>query len=171
MKILLLDKKGQVLDGNVVCAWTVRLRTVSEVLMKLAALLAGFVLASSLAHAAAAPSVQVKPVTRTNTTVTGQPIVVPDHPDVIVSIATFPPGARIAEHQHPYPHYVYVLEGVLTVVNTDANKTFEAKAGDFVAEMQDTWHYGVNNGAIPVRLLVIDQVPAGTPNNSKPRAP
>jgi quercetin dioxygenase-like cupin family protein len=58
-----------------------------------------------------------------------------------------------------------VLEGVLTVVNTQTNKSFAVKAGDFVVEMQDTWHYGINNGTVPVKLLVIDQVPAGAPNN------
>ena len=139
--------------------------------MRIVAIVAGAVLAFTIARAADAPKVQVAPVTRTNTTVTGQPIVVPDRPDVIVSIATFPPGARIAEHQHLHPHYVYVLEGVLTVMNTETNKSFEVKAGDFVAEMQDTWHYGINKGAVPVKLLVIDQVPAGAPNNSRPRAP
>lgn len=139
--------------------------------MKIAVVLAGLALACTIAHAADTPKVQVTPVTRTNRTVTGQPIVVPDHPDVIVSIATFPPGARIAEHQHPHPHYVYVLEGVLTVVNTDANTTFEVKAGEFVAEMQNTWHYGINKGAVPVKLLVIDQVPMGAASNSLPRKP
>ena len=139
--------------------------------MKIVALLAGFALAWSAADAADTPNVQVTPVARTNTTVTGQPIVVPDHPDVVVSIGTFAPGARIAEHQHLYPHYVYVLEGVLTVVNTETNRTFQVKAGDFVAEMQNTWHYGINNGTAPVKLLVIDQVPAGTANNIKPKAP
>ena len=131
----------------------------------------GMVLTLSVARAAETPRVVVTPVARTNTTIIGQPITVPDHPDVIVTLATFPPGARIAEHQHPHPHYVYVLEGVLTVVNTDAGKTFEVKAGDFVAEMQDTWHYGINKGTVPVKLLVIDQVPAGVPNNTRPRAP
>lgn len=139
--------------------------------MKIAVVLTGLALACTIAHAADTPKVQVTPVTRTNRTVTGQPIVVPDHPDVIVSIATFPPGARIAEHQHPHPHYVYVLEGVLTVVNTDANTTFEVKAGEFVAEMQNTWHYGINKGAVPVKLLVIDQVPMGAASNSLPRKP
>ena len=124
---------------------------------------------SAVAFAADSPKVDVHPVTRTNTTITGQPIVVPDKPDVIVSLATFPPGARLPEHQHPNPHYVYVLEGVLTVVNTETNKTFEVKAGDFVVEMQDTWHYGINNGPVPVKLLLIDQVPAGAPNNMKPK--
>jgi quercetin dioxygenase-like cupin family protein len=139
--------------------------------MKSLVVIAGTVLALCVARAADAPKVVVTPVARTNTTIIGQPIVVPNHPDVIVSLATFPPGARIAEHQHPHSHFVYVLEGVLTVVNTDANKTFEVKAGDFVAEMQDTWHYGINKGAVPVKLLVIDQVPAGAPNNTRPKTP
>jgi len=137
--------------------------------MKSLIITAATVLALSVAHAADVPKVVVTPIARTNTTIIGQPIIVPDHPDVIVSLATFPPGTRIAEHQHPHPHFVYVLEGVLTVVNTDSNMTFEVKAGDFVAEMQDTWHYGINKGAVPVKLLVIDQVPAGTPNNTRPR--
>jgi quercetin dioxygenase-like cupin family protein len=139
--------------------------------MKTVAIVAGAVLAFGIAYAADAPKVQITPVVRTNKTVTGQPIVVPDHPDVIVSIATFPPGARLAEHQHSHPHFVYVLEGVLTVVNTDAHRTFTVKAGDFVAEMQDTWHYGINKGSVPVKLLVIDQVPAGTANNLIVRKP
>ena len=128
-------------------------------------------LALGVAQAADPPRVDVKPLARTNTTVTGQPIVVPQYPDVIVSIATFPPGARLGEHQHPYPHYVYVLQGVLTVVNTQTNKTFEAKEGSFVVEMMNSWHYGINNGAVPVKLLAIDQVPAGTPSNLVARAP
>lgn len=137
--------------------------------MRIAAAAIAGLLAFGATQAADAPKVQVVPVTRTNTTVTGQPIVVPEQPDVIVSIATFPPGARLPEHQHPHPHYVYVLEGVLTVVNTDTGKTFDVKAGDFVVEMQDTWHYGINNGTVPVKLLVIDQVPTGAASNMKPR--
>jgi quercetin dioxygenase-like cupin family protein len=137
--------------------------------MKKIALFTAALLANSIAHAADAPKVDVQPVARVNTTVTGQPIVVPEKPDVLVSIATFPPGARLPEHQHPHPHYVYVLEGVLTVVNTQTNTTFDVKAGDFVVEMQDTWHYGINNGSVPVKLLVIDQVPAGAKNNLVPR--
>jgi len=39
------------------------------------------------------------------------------------------------------------------------------------SDLQDTWHYGINKGTVPVKLLVIDQVPAGVPNNTRPRAP
>jgi quercetin dioxygenase-like cupin family protein len=126
-------------------------------------------LALGAAWAADAPKIAVTPVARTHLTVTGQPIVVPADPDVVVSIATFPPGARLPEHKHLYPHLVYVLDGELTVTNTETGNTFSVKKGDFTAEMQNTWHYGVNNGSEPVRLLVIDEVPQGTASNMVPK--
>ena len=137
--------------------------------MKVVTALWAALLVCGPAIAAGAPKVDIHPIARTSTTVTGQPIVVPQNPNVVVSIATFPPGSRLPEHQHPGPHYVYVLEGVLTVVNTETNKTFDVKPGDFVVEMVDTWHYGINNGAVPVKLLVIDQLAAGVTGNMKLR--
>jgi quercetin dioxygenase-like cupin family protein len=110
-------------------------------------------------------------IARTHTTVAGQPIVVPSNPDVVVSMATFAPGAKIAEHKHPYPHLVYVMDGELTVTNTQTGKTFNVKKGEFVAEMQGTWHYGENKGAVPVKLFVVDEVPQGTKTNIVPRNP
>jgi len=127
------------------------------------------VIFSATSVAAQVPKVTVVPVVRTNVTITGQPIVVPDRPDVLVSIVTFPPGARLPVHKHLYPHLVYVLEGVLTVTNAQTGKTFTAKAGTFVAEMQNTWHFGVNEGQVPVKLLVIDEVPRGTASNVLPK--
>lgn len=121
------------------------------------------------ASAADAPKIAVTPVARTHVTVTGQPIVVPSNPDVVVSIATFQPGARLPVHEHLYPHLVYVLDGTLTVTNAETGKTFTVKKGNFTAEMQNTWHYGVNNGSEPVRLLVIDEVPQGTTTNMVPK--
>ncbi|HEX2591893.1 MAG TPA: cupin domain-containing protein [Rhizomicrobium sp.] len=118
-----------------------------------------------------APKVDIQKLGTLTTTVTGQPIVVPSNPDVIASIGTFPPGSRLPEHKHPYPHIVYVMEGTLTVTNTETGKTFEVHQGDFVAEMEDTWHYGVNNGTVPVKLFVIDEVPHGTTSNLVPKTP
>jgi quercetin dioxygenase-like cupin family protein len=135
--------------------------------IELAALI--FSLAWCAASAADPPKIAVTPIARTHLTVTGQPIVVPADPDVVVSIATFPPGARLPEHKHLFPHLVYVLDGELTVSNAETGKTFVVKKGDFTAEMQNTWHYGVNNGSEPVRLLVIDEVPQGTASNMVPR--
>ncbi|HXC56486.1 MAG TPA: cupin domain-containing protein [Rhizomicrobium sp.] len=130
-----------------------------------------FLLGLGLAQAADAPKVQVTPVTHTNTTIIGQPIVVPQRPDVIVATAVFAPGAGLPVHQHPYPHYVYVLEGALTLINVETKKTYEIPAGSFVAEPVNTWHYGVNNGTGPLKVLVIDQVPHGVAKNMVLKAP
>ena len=117
------------------------------------------------ANAADAPKVTVEPLARTSTTITGEKIVVPQNPDVSASIATFPPGAELPVHKHPYPHYVYVLQGVLTVTNIDTGKSFTVKQGDFVVETNADWHTGKNEGSVPVKLLVIDQLPTGVKSN------
>jgi quercetin dioxygenase-like cupin family protein len=117
------------------------------------------------AHAADAPKISVQPIARTSTTISGEKIVVPSNPEVVTSIATFPPGAELPIHKHPYPHYVYVLEGNLTVFNVDTGKSFVAKQGQFIVETNANWHYGKNEGTVPVKLLVIDQMPVGTKSN------
>ena len=130
----------------------------------IAAVITTFALASA-AHAADAPKISVQPIARTSTTITGEKIDVPSNPEVTTSIATFPPGAELPIHKHPYPHYVYVLEGNLTVFNVDTGKSFVAKQGQFVVETNANWHYGKNEGGVPVKLLVIDQLPAGVTSN------
>jgi quercetin dioxygenase-like cupin family protein len=123
------------------------------------------ILIATSTHAADAPKISVQPIARTSTTITGEKIVVPPNPDVVTSIATFPPGAELPVHKHPYPHYVYVLDGVLTVFNVDTGRSFTVKKGDFIVETNADWHYGKNEGMVPVKLLVIDQLPAGTKSN------
>jgi quercetin dioxygenase-like cupin family protein len=99
------------------------------------------------------------------TTGNGQPIVLPQG-DVEVSVWTYdiPPGARLPVHKHPFPRYAYVLQGTLQVTDVEKQKTSDYKVGDFIVEMVNTWHYGVNSGNEPVRLLVIDQAPKGQAN-------
>jgi quercetin dioxygenase-like cupin family protein len=123
------------------------------------------ILITGSAQAADAPKIDVQKIAHTSTTITGEKIVVPPNPKVATSIAIFPPGAELPIHKHPYPHYVYVLEGNLTVFNVDTGKSFVAKRGQFVVETNANWHYGKNEGAVPVELLVIDQLPAGVTSN------
>jgi quercetin dioxygenase-like cupin family protein len=123
------------------------------------------VLIAGSAHATDAPKISVQPIARTNTTISGEKIVVRQNPEVVTSIDTFPPGAELPVHKHPYPHYVYVLEGNLTVFNVDTGKSFVAKQGDFVVETNANWHYGKNEGVMPVKLLVIDQLQADAKSN------
>lgn len=126
--------------------------------------------AASGAQAANAPKISVQPIARTGITISGEKIEVPANLEVVTSIATFPPGAELPIHKHPYPHYVYVLEGSLTVFNVDTGKSFVAKQGQFIVETNANWHYGKNEGAVPVKLLVIDQLPAGAQSNMTVRA-
>lgn len=123
------------------------------------------ILITGSAQAADAPKIDVQKIARTSTTITGEKIVVPPNPEVVTSIAIFPPGAELPIHKHPYPHYVYVLEGNLTVFNVDTGKSFVAKQGQFVVETNANRHVGKNEGAVPVKLLVIDQLPAGVMSN------
>ncbi len=129
------------------------------------AIVASFAILFGTAHAADAPAPVTTLVASTTTTLTGQPIIVPANPEVHVNTVTFAPGARLPVHKHLYPHYVYVLEGTLSVTNVATGAKFDMKQGSFFAEMIDTWHYGENKQTTPLKLLVIDQVPPGTKSN------
>ncbi|SRR6266545_2809783 len=99
------------------------------------------------------------------TTAAGQPIALPkDNVEVLVWMYEIPVGARLPVHKHPFPRYAYVLAGSLRVADADNTRNWDYKAGDFILEMIDAWHYGTNIGSEPVRLLVIDQVEAGKTN-------
>jgi quercetin dioxygenase-like cupin family protein len=131
------------------------------------AIAAGAVLVTGLATASAlaAEPAKVTPIAKTETTITGQPIVTPAGPhQVVASMVELPVGGRLAPHKHPYPRYVYVLSGHLRVTYFDAKLVKEFKAGDFAAEAVDQWHMGEQVGTEPVKLLVIDHVPAGQAN-------
>jgi quercetin dioxygenase-like cupin family protein len=108
-------------------------------------------------------------IARTGTTIIGQKNIVPKTPEVLATTIDFAPGTRTIEHKHHYPHYAYVEAGTLTIVNTQTGKRYVVRSGDFFLEMLDTWHYGINAGQTPVRLLVIDLLPKGVKNNSIPK--
>jgi quercetin dioxygenase-like cupin family protein len=111
------------------------------------------------APASATPQVVVAKVFDSDRTALGQKIVLP-HGDVHVVVTTYdiPPGAKLPVHEHPSARYAYVLSGRLTVETADHKHKFSYKAGDFLVEMRNVWHFGANMGSQPVRLLVIDQV-------------
>jgi quercetin dioxygenase-like cupin family protein len=121
---------------------------------------------AGVAHAldsGAAPPVVVTPVKSATATSTGQPLVLPQkNVEVSASIYDIAPGATLPVHKHPFARYGYVLSGTLEVTNADTGKSDVYKTGDFIVEMIDQWHQGSNIGADPVKLLVIDQIEAGT---------
>ena len=119
--------------------------------------------AASFAADAMMPSAAA--ITKEDKTIIGQPIEVPKNPTVLVSTGIFPPGMRLPVHKHLYAHYVYVLEGTLTVTDVENGKSYDIGPGHFLVEMLNTWHYGENRGTVPVRAIVIDQVPQGVTKN------
>lgn len=121
-------------------------------------------LLGSVSWAADAPKVVVKPVLTTTATAAGQPIAVPANPQVIVSTYEIPAGASLPFHKHPFQRYAYVMAGDLSVTNRDTDQIYRYKTGDFIVEVLDQWHMGRNEGKVPVKLLVIDQVEPGKPN-------
>ncbi|MEP9386073.1 cupin domain-containing protein [Mesorhizobium sp. KR9-304] len=135
-----------------------------KILVVAALFLAGasFTAAYALDSGAAAPVV-VTPVKSTSVTSTGQAIVLPQGDvEVTASIFEIAPGAKLPVHKHPFPRYAYVLAGTLKVTSAETGKSDTFKAGDFIVEMIDQWHWGTNIGADQVKLLVVDQVVAGS---------
>jgi len=131
-----------------------------------AALAASILLLTGLTAAQAdeRPKVEVRTLLSTQKTSTGQPLVLPQrNAQVIVSEYVIAPGTTLPVHKHPFPRYAIVLEGSLRVARPGHDEAFDYKAGDVVIEMVDQWHYGINTGDVPVRLIVIDQVEAGSP--------
>ncbi len=123
---------------------------------------ASFGAAHALDSGAAAPVV-VTPIKSATATSTGQPLILPQkNVEVSASIYDIAPGATLPVHKHPFARYGYVLSGTLEVTNADTGKSDVYKTGDFIVEMIDQWHRGSNIGADPVKLLVIDQIEAGT---------
>jgi quercetin dioxygenase-like cupin family protein len=110
-------------------------------------------------------SFTIKQLLSTTTTSAGQKIVLPEKDaELIASIFEIRPGARLPEHEHPYPRYGYILSGSLRVTDTETGQSKTYRSGDFVLEAVGRWHTGANAGAEPTRLLVIDIVVNGNTN-------
>jgi len=142
--------------------------------MKAIRMIAGAALACVLAYAPQAGTqeaeatgkVRAKRIFSGTTTNSGQPIKLPQgNVEVVAWMYDIPVGTRLPVHKHPFQRYAYVLQGTLRVSDAANDRTFDYKAGDFIVEMVDGWHYGTNIGKVPVRLLVIDQVEPGQANS------
>jgi quercetin dioxygenase-like cupin family protein len=138
------------------------IRTIATGAALVASILACTVRADAQEAAAKARAARVFSAT---TTANGQPIALPQgNAEVVVWIYDIPVGARLPVHKHPFQRYAYVLAGTLRVAAADNSRAWDYRAGDFIVEMVDAWHYGTNIGTEAVRLLVIDQVDKGRAN-------
>lgn len=85
-------------------------------------------------------------------------------PEVTIRKITIPPGVRLEPHEHPVINAGVLLSGELTVV-TKEGKTLNLRAGDAIAEVVSTMHYGANRGRVPAEILVVYAGVVGTPIN------
>ncbi|HKP79228.1 MAG TPA: cupin domain-containing protein [Phenylobacterium sp.] len=127
-------------------------------MLRALSLLAILSLASAAAAQAPSPG---RPVT-IDATLSGQPIRAPaGELRVTITQSLIPVGGRLPAHKHPYPRLVNVLAGRLRVTNLETGQVRDVAAGDWLVDAVDQWHEAVVVGDEPVRLMLIDQAPAG----------
>lgn len=111
--------------------------------------------------AAQTPPAPGKPVT-IDATLSGQPIRAPSGDlRVTVTQTVVPVGGRLPVHKHPYPRVAHIVSGRFKITNLDTGQVREAVAGDWMVDAVDQWHEAEVVGDEPVRLMTVDQAPAG----------
>ena len=113
--------------------------------------------------------VKVTPVMKGDTTIGGQRILYPksEKAEMASVIVEIQPGRESGRHLHPFPTYVHVLEGTLTVEFEDGTRQhFEAGKG--FLEVVNTWHNGRNLGERPLKFLIVFAGEEGQPNMIRP---
>jgi quercetin dioxygenase-like cupin family protein len=137
-------------------------------------ILTGFMMLLPFSAAAAQydAGVQAKIILQTETMSNGEPIdyLDTDHPSVTVMIVDIAPGAQTGWHSHPVAVYAYVMAGNLSV-QLEGGKTFEFKEGEAIIEVVKLKHNGINNGKVPVKLVVFYLGEKDIPNVMKTDKP
>ena len=85
----------------------------------------------------------------------GQPIVYPAGgvPEISALMVEMAPGESTGWHRHPVPLLGYLLAGELTVYRTDGGSRVVG-AGEVSLEAVDVIHYGINEGTVPLKMIV-----------------
>ncbi|HEY5721015.1 MAG TPA: cupin domain-containing protein [Allosphingosinicella sp.] len=113
----------------------------------------------------ARPGAAVTLAGRSSATVTGQKLGAPADPfESVISVSDIAPGGLLPMHKHPWPRYVYLDRGRLSVRYEASGLVREFGPGEGIVEAIDEWHEGKVIGSEPVRLIVFDQVPLGQTN-------
>lgn len=94
------------------------------------------------------------------------PLTLLARPTVITTTVEIPSGVELDIHKHPHQRIAIVREGSLRVTNAETGEVREFHQGDVIVELVDVWHSGKNIGRTPVRLTVMDIVPAGVTSNT-----
>ena len=135
-------------------------------LVKFSLTLFAFVFASVIpAHADEIhPGIVTELVVRSGDDWTGSPLTsyLTSAPEVAVMRFTIPPQTALPIHKHPAINAAYVMDGELTVFQEGGiQRNF--KKGEVVIEMVEKWHHGINQGSVPVELVVFYATTKGLP--------
>jgi rhodanese-related sulfurtransferase/quercetin dioxygenase-like cupin family protein len=116
-------------------------------------------------HGGSAAAPVVTPIIRSASTISGQPLRLPQGPaEVAAAAVDIPAGGSLPIHQHPWSRFVYVERGYLRVVNHDTGSSMDFEAGQVLPEVVAQWHEARSLGGEAVRLIVLDLVPPGVNN-------
>lgn len=77
-------------------------------------------------------------------------------------IVTMKPGETTGWHKHGVPTYGYILSGQVTVDYGEKGKR-TYRAGEGFMDAMNWWHNGINDGDVPVRILVVFMGAKGSP--------
>jgi quercetin dioxygenase-like cupin family protein len=138
--------------------------------MKQVCILAAAILGLIAIPAAAQVKFSATPVLQTGATAGGTGIAYPktDSAEVTALVLDIGPGGETGRHMHPYPTFVYVLEGAIDV-EMDGGVVHSYQAGGSFLEVLNTWHNGKNKGTTPAKVLVVFAGVHGQPNLVRPQ--
>ena len=138
--------------------------------MKQSGILALAVLGLIGTPAAAQVKFTYTPILQSSATVAGVAIAYPktDSAEVTALRVDVGPGGETGRHMHPFPTFVYVLEGAINV-EMDGGAARSYKAGDSFLEVVNTWHNGKNTGTTTAKLLVVFVGVHGKPGLVRPQ--
>jgi quercetin dioxygenase-like cupin family protein len=113
--------------------------------------------------------VTVTDVMKGSRTIGGQSIEYPktDKAEIGSVTIAIQPGKESGRHMHPFPTYVHVLEGTLTVEVEDGSRQ-SFKAGSGFLEAVNIWHNVKNLEEAPLRFLAVTAGVEGKSNVLRP---
>jgi quercetin dioxygenase-like cupin family protein len=111
----------------------------------------------------------VTEVMKGSRTIGGQSIEYPktDKAEIASVRIEIQPGKESGRHMHPFPTYIHVLEGTLTVEVEDGSRQ-SFKAGSGFLEAVNTWHNVKNLEEAPLRFLAVTAGEEGKSNFIRP---
>jgi quercetin dioxygenase-like cupin family protein len=97
----------------------------------------------------------VQPILQTTANSTGQAIAYPvgGTPEVTALVVEMAPGEETGWHSHPVPLLGYLLSGELTVYQITGEKRV-VHVGEVSLESVGMVHNGVNEGSVPLKMIV-----------------